>query len=253
MNLSIVIITKNEEHNIERCIKSCLPLQAQIIVLDSQSTDNTVAIAEGLGASVHSVEWQGYGATKNQGAQLAQHEWILSLDADEALDVSLLENIKQVIDTEDGLAGYWMHRSFIFNGQQLFYGALKNERRLRLYDKRKMHWNLNSVHEDLVAKDNSIEWAYGELQGSLLHYSYKNLEDMKNRLDRYAKLSAERLSTKGKMYLVLKKIFAPSFSFLKNYIARKGFLDGRNGLLFAQEQARYVRNKYKYALQGVSS
>ncbi len=248
MNLSVVIITKNEEHNIERCIRSCLSLNAEILVLDSQSTDQTVSIAEGLGAQVHSIEWRGYGATKNHGAALAQHNWILSLDADEALDENIQKNILEAVQ-ETSVTGYWLRRSFIFNGKQLFYGALKNEKRLRLYQKDHMHWNLNAVHEDLVSKKNAIEPVLGTLQGGILHYSYRDLDDMRKRLNKYAALSAQKLAHKSAIYLKLKKAFAPTFSFLKNYVVRKGFLDGKEGLVFAKEQAQYVRKKYQFALK----
>jgi glycosyltransferase involved in cell wall biosynthesis len=248
-NLSVVIITKNEAHNIERCITSCLPLDAQIIVLDSHSTDNTEQLAKNLGAQVHKVDWKGYGATKNEGAHLAKNNWILSLDADEALDENLQKNIIQTLKEEKDLAGCWLYRSFIFNDKQLLYGALKNEKRLRLYNKIKMQWNLDSVHEDLEPIDKSIDWPTATLQGSLLHYSYKNIEDMRERLDKYAQLSAEKLHQKSTFYLSLKKIVAPSFSFLKNYFFRLGILDGKEGFIFAKEQANYVRKKYAYAIR----
>ncbi len=247
--LSVVIITKNEAHNIERCINSCLPLQAEIIVLDSHSTDNTVQIVKRLGAQVHLIDWNGYGATKNHGAKLATHDWILSLDADEALDENLQKNILETLHSEDNFYGYWLRRALIFNGQQLTHGAVKNEKRLRLFNKKFLQWNLNEVHEDLEKINENQAVFYGQLEGKILHYSYKNELDMEKRLDKYAKLSAQKLSSKSTVYLKLKKYFAPKFSFIQNYYFKKGYQDGTNGRLFAKAQARYVRKKYSYALE----
>lgn len=245
--LSVVIITKNEAHNIKRCITSCMPLQAEILVLDSQSTDQTVAIAESLGATVHKVDWQGYGATKNQGAAIAQHDWILSLDADEALNEGLQKSIVDAIENPKNVSGYWLRRSLVFLGKTLYYGAVRHETRLRLYNKIHLEWNLKKVHEDIVTKEN-ITATFGELQGSLLHYSYTDLQDMKRRLDRYAQLSAQELKSKSSVNLYLKRILNPLISFIKNYVFNLGFADGKLGYVFAREQARYVKNKYKYAL-----
>lgn len=247
MNISVVIITKNEEHNIARCINSCAPLGAEVIVLDSQSTDQTKTIAEGLGADVYTVEWKGYGGTKNLGAQKATHNWILSVDADEALDDKLVRSILNAIKEPNKVAAYWLARSLVFRGKQLSFGAVKNEKRLRLYQKNKMSWNLNKVHEELEPINKDSRLNYGELSGSLLHHSYKDLDDMRKRLEHYAKLSAKQLKHKSRIYLFLKKIVAPTFSFIKNYYLRKGYADGAEGKIFAKEQASYVRKKYTYA------
>ena len=247
IKLSIVIITKNEARNIERCIKSCLPLKAEIIVLDSKSADGTVAIAKSLGATVHTVDWQGYGATKNHGAKLAAYDWVLSLDADEAINDGLQKSILERIELEGEVSAYWLKRSLVFLNKPLHFGAVRNETRLRLYNKNELQWNLKSVHEDLVPKK-KVNTAYGELQGSLLHYSYTDLADMKSRLDKYAQLSAKELKSKSKLSLSIKRIFNPMISFIKNYIINMGFVDGKLGYVFAREQAHYVRKKYRYAL-----
>lgn len=247
--LSVVIITKNEEENIARCIASCQPLGAEIIVLDSHSTDKTATIAENLGAQVYAVEWKGYGATKNEGAALAKHDWILSLDADEAIDEQLQNSIKEAMLTEKKVAAYWISRCLIFRGQTMRHGAVKNESRLRLYHKNKMQWNLEEVHETLEFRDANKRAYYGTLEGGIAHNSYRNLEDMHARLDHYARLGAKKIMHKGKLYLALKKLIAPSFSFIKNYVFKKGYADGAQGKLFAQAQARYVYNKYAFALK----
>jgi len=246
--LSVVIITKNEEHNIRRCIQSCLALNAEILVLDSHSTDDTVRIAESLGAQVHSIDWIGYGATKNQGANLAQNDWILSLDADEALNEGLQKAIAERVKLGMEVSGYWLKRSLVFGEKILHFGAVRNEFRLRLYNKNDMEWNLKSVHEDLTSKKNT-PLVYGELQGCLLHYSYSDLKDMRMRLDKYARLSAQDLKKKSKINLRINRMVNPIVSFIKNYIFRLGLFDGKVGYLFAKEQANYVRNKYRYALK----
>ena len=248
MNISVVIITKNEAHNIARCIESCLPLKAEIIVLDSNSTDNTVAIAQGLGARVEQVEWKGYGPTKNYGAEIGSNDWILSLDADEALNEGLQNSIIEITKDSKEVSAYWMRRSLVFLGKTLHYGAVRHETRLRLYNKNLLHWDDKNVHENLVPKNNK-DHTYGELQGALLHYSYTDMQDMKMRMDKYAQLSANQLKNKSALTLHIKRILNPLTSFFKNYILNMGFADGRLGYLFAREQANYVFKKYNYAIQ----
>ena len=183
------------------------------------------------------------------GAAMATNDWILSLDADEVLDETLQKGIPEALINEQGFAGYWLYRVLIFEGKKLFYGAYKNEKRLRLYRKSKMQWNENIVHETLDTIIKNADYPYGELQGSLLHYSYTSKEDMIERLEKYARLSAEKLASKSKFYRWLKLIFSPTITFLKNYIFRLGFLDGRLGFVLAAAQAGYILKKYSYSLQ----
>jgi len=251
--VSVVIITKNEAENIGRCIQSCQNLNAEILVLDSQSEDDTVTIATNLGAVVHSIDWLGYGATKNKGADLAKHKWILSLDADEALDEVLQNEITDALSQENKAAAYWLSRTFIFDNKKIKHGAYKNEKRLRLYDKTKMRWNNVAVHESLEAIDKTKNLKTDNVNGTLLHYSYKNEEGMEARLEKYARLSAKKLSAKGSGYLQLKKILSPGFSFVKNYLLKGGCLDGKSGFILAKAQARYIRKKYQYTLDNLSN
>lgn len=246
MNISIVIITKNEEANIARCIQSCNQLKAEVLVLDSQSTDNTIRIAEQLGARVVQTDWQGYGATKNNGALLANNDWILSLDADEELSPQLAGSIIDSFNKEHDQIGFWIKRSMILRGKELAFGAVRNEWRLRLYNKKHVQWNNNMVHEDLALIDKNLEYGFGQLQGHLRHYSYKNVQDMRARLDKYAQLSANEMHKKNKKVSSLKKWVNSSFYFIKNYILLFGFMDGMAGLQLAFEQAKYVFKKYSY-------
>lgn len=248
MNISVVIITKNEAHNIGRCIESCLALNTEIIVLDSYSTDSTVSIAENLGAKVVQVDWKGYGPTKNYGAEIASNDWIFSLDADEALDEELQQSVLEFINSNPNRAAYWLSRSLVFFDKILKYGAVRGEKRLRLYHRKQLEWNDKSVHEELVKKKD-VPAFFGELEGSLLHYSYTDLADMKIRMDQYALLSAENLKHKPKAILRLKRLLNPVVSFFKNYIINMGFADGNLGFVFAREQAIYVYKKYSYALK----
>lgn len=249
MNLSVVIISKNEAHNIERCIRSCLALKAEIIVWDSASTDATPRLARILGAKVIDGDWQGYGATKNNAAMAASNDWILSLDADEALDNELALTIQQLKYESTPMVGFWLARVFIFQGKKLRFGALRNEKRLRLYNRNYMKWNLNDVHETLVNIDPDLDLKIGSLKGHILHYSYTDHADMKQRLDKYARLGGQQFAGHNITKLRLKKYLSPVFSFAKNYIMLLGFLDGKAGYLFACEHARYIFKKYTYALE----
>lgn len=244
IKLSIVIITKNEEENIARCLKSCLPLHAEIIVLDSGSSDNTVRIAESFGAQVLKVVWQGYGPTKNVGALKAKHNWILSLDADEALDDSAVQSMNKIFESEPDADAYTIRRFLVIGSKRLHFGALLNEKRLRLYNKNIFHWNHKKVHEDVQLIKSKTTFKVGTIDGSILHYSYKNEKDMRERLNTYAQLIADDRRQNGKTASIWKSMLNPAFSFIKNYFFRGGFLDGYNGFLFAKEQARYVYKKY---------
>lgn len=239
-NLSIVIIAKNEEHIIGQCLASVVDLGLEILVLINQSTDKTEQIAHEYGAKVINIDWQGYGKTKNLGAKMAKNKFILSLDADEVLDAELQKSIQIFLKKEAKATAYFLQRDMVFLNKKLKGGSAVNEKIIRLYNKEEWQWDDRNVHEKLISLHHGK--AEEKLNGCLLHYSYKDREDMRARLLYYSQLWAKDKKIK---FSEIKKFSNSLFAFIKNYFLKKGFLDGKIGFIFSLEQARYVYNKYK--------
>lgn len=237
--ISVVLITKNEEHNITRCITACKQLTDDIWVVDSGSIDNTIMIAQQLKAHVKSTHWQGYGATKNEGNNTAKHDWILSIDADEELTQALIQEIKTLFNkplSEQNV--YAIKRQLVYCGKVLKHGAVSNEYRIRIFNKKHNAWNLNPVHEELILLPPQ---KVVRLKNTMLHHSFNSVAQHAQKMQRYATLFNQQQDKKN----VLKKWISPLFNFVKDYIFRGGFLDGKEGWWFAQQNYRYTQQKYK--------
>lgn len=268
MQLSVVIITFNEEANIGRTLASVQPLVAdgkgEIIIVDSGSADRTVEIAKSFGAKVFVEEWKGFAAQKNSAIDKASGDWILSLDADEELERDLAVLIphaisnspphpKQELLTAMGVAlprdrasGYWVQRRNLFLGRWLRHGGFWPDPKLRLFRRGSGRFEDRAVHEDI-----SFEGKAGRLRGALCalrHHSYPTLSDYIDHMNRYSSLGAEMLVAKGNVrFSLINIIFRPVFTFIYNYFFRLGFLDGREGLLLHLYHAVYVSWKYAKA------
>lgn len=240
MKISAVIITLNEARNIARCLTSLQGLADEILVLDSGSEDNTVAVAKQLGATVIDTPWKGYAATKNKGHQLAQHSYILSLDADEALSAALKSSI---IANKDRLVGaYSFNRLNNYCGSWIKHGGFYPDKKIRLFPKDQASWVGDYVHEQLLLdKGTTIT----HLSGDLLHYSYYTHQEHEERLEKYAQLAAEKLH--GKSGLAAKQYLSPTWRFVQAYFLKGGFMDGKAGYHLARLTAKEVRRKYQLA------
>jgi glycosyltransferase involved in cell wall biosynthesis len=245
--LSVVIITYNEENNIGRCLDSVKDVADEIVVLDSFSTDNTVPIAESKGATVYSQKFLGYIAQKNKALGLAKHNYVLCLDADEALDERLASSIKKA---KQGFAfrAYKMNRCANYRGTFIRHGSWYPEAKVRLFDRRFLRWGGFDPHDRVIVPSNV---AICPLKGDLLHYICETVDDHKKRNDNFSSIAARSLFRAGKKTNWLKIVASPTWSFLHAYFLRAGFLNGYNGLLIAWHQARYHFLKYAklYALQ----
>lgn len=241
--LSIVILTKNEEHTILRCLRSLQGLSDDILVIDSGSQDKTVEYARSQGARVIQMAWQGYSATKNAGNQLAINDWILSLDADEELNDEVRVDIKDIFNKSiSAHTAFSIQRKMVYCGNVLHYGAVSNEFRLRLFNRQAGKWNSNDVHEELEF-DQAIQMI--KMKGFMWHHSYVSKTDHRQRLEKYATLSAQQMHASGKKSTLLKRWISPLFGFIKNYMFRAGFLDGSAGYQYAVNEMWYVRKKYQ--------
>lgn len=232
MQLSVVIITLNEENNIRRCIESARPVADEIVVVDSGSVDNTRQICEQLGAKVFDHFFHGYGEQKSFAVRMASYDHILSLDADEVLSNELADSIKQ-IKTSWNRDSYAFNRITNFCGQWIMHGEWYPDKVLRLFDRRKARWK-GTIHEK-VFPDNPGQ--IGCLKGQLLHYSYHSMEHFSQKTEQYAMLEALDLFQKkvhpGAYHFYIK----PAYRFFSAYILRKGFMDGSAGYTIAKMTA----------------
>lgn len=241
-DFSVVILTKNEERNILRCIQPWLNV-AEVLVVDNGSTDQTISIAKTAGARVITTEWLGYGPTKNFGNRHASHPWILSLDADEVANEELVREVcKHLHSKPEEKCVFSIRRILVYLGQEIKYGSCRKEYRVRLFHREQVQWNNSTVHEELLLPNNK---KITILKGHVLHYSYTDIHDHWQRLQRYAALSVVERMTSGKAVPCWKRAFSPTFGFIKNYFFRLGFLDGKAGRIYAIQEYRYRRLKYQ--------
>ncbi len=239
--ISVVIITKNEALNITGCILSAKKISNDIIVVDSGSTDATVALAKSEQATVASITWKGYGAARNTGAKLAINEWILSLDADERITDELAASI-QTINFKEPNTVYGFKRLNYFGKTEIRHGALRNDRVFRLYNRQLAQWNLVPVHEKLVG--NNIN-RY-TLRSHAEHYGIRNAAHYLQKKTGYAFLCALKYKQERKKFIAALMLLSPAFNFIKAYIFQLGFLDKRMGFIIAKINAHYTSKKYQH-------
>lgn len=241
-NISVVMIAKDEEKIIGRTISSIVPYFADVVVVDSGSTDSTVSICRELGAKVVESPWLGYGKTRNLGACHALNDWILSLDADEEPDEMLLDHLRGLHPEEGRL--YAIQLITYFGNKPLRHGEFARGPINRLYDRRRVSWSEAIVHESLpFSRDRII------LPGIVHHYSFRDEADLWQKTVTYAKLGARNYLKKKKKMSVLKMFAYPLFRFFWIYFYRTGFLDGKEGLLVAKNSAKYTFLKYYYLIR----
>jgi glycosyltransferase involved in cell wall biosynthesis len=231
MKLSVVIITFNEERNIGRCIDSVKNIADEIIVLDSVSSDNTVMIAESKGAKVHLQPFLGYGEQKNRALSFAQYDYILSLDADEALDKTLEKSIFTLKSETSHAAAYTMNRCTNYCGKFIRHGAWYPDKQLRLFSRSAASWDGSFIHEKVTLKDESQKIQH--IKGDILHYSYNSIEEHVQQNNNYSTISADTLFKKGKRTSIFKIVINPLWAFIVGYIIRLGFMDGFYGFVVA--------------------
>lgn len=231
-SLSVAIITKNEAHNIEDCLKS-VSFADEIIVVDSESTDDTRERARTLGAKVFTRPPQGFGEQKRFAASLAQGNWILNVDADERVSPELAEEIQHVLEKNPQENGFWIFRRFRFLGKTLRYGGMEKDRLIRLYRREKGQFTSKRVHEEVVVKG-----GVGRLSGLLEHERYPNVSRWLEKLERYSRMEAEHLLEEGRRPNLLKTLDFPRHLF-KRLIRQRGYKDGIPGILWAIFSSAY--------------
>lgn len=241
--ISAIILTKNEAKTIGACLIPLMQLCDEVIVVDTGNTDATNEIAKTHGATILSLPWDGYAATKNNAATFAKNNWILSIDADEVIQTSLQKSIAAAFAISPNTETvFQLQRKMVIGHTTLHFGSVYKEFRARIYHREFAHWNNLIVHEALVyrTKPKLIS-----LTGILLHYSYQNQHEHQQRLQHYATLSARQMYENGKKSNLFTPYWSAGFYFIKNFIAKGGFLDGIAGFQFVCHETFYVYNKYK--------
>ncbi|MEM9846847.1 MAG: glycosyltransferase family 2 protein [Bacteroidota bacterium] len=238
--ISVTIITKDEAENIEACIQAALRVADEIIVVDSLSTDGTQQLCQILGATVIERPFEGYVEQKNAAVAAASFDYILSLDADEVLSETLIQSILAVKSNFIADA-YEVNRLNNYCGQWIRHSGWYPDRKIRLFDRRKAKWGGGRLHEHIVLVAGAES---AVLEGDLLHYSYKNIPDHLNRINRYTDIMALAAYEKGKAAGLEKVVFSPFLNFVKRYFLKRGFLDGYYGFVIAIMGSYYNFMKY---------
>jgi glycosyltransferase involved in cell wall biosynthesis len=241
IQISAVIITYNEERNIERCLLSLKELVDDMIVLDSFSNDHTQSICEKYGVRFYQAPFKGYIEQKNNALKFAKHNYVLSLDADEVISEKLKESILKVKEYWDA-DGYYFNRLNNFCGSWIRHSNWYPDSKLRLWDIRKGEWEGTLIHEKVKMNQGAV---IRFLEGDLLHYSYNSKKEFIDRTHKYALMSAEGMYLRGKKPSYLKLIFSPAWRFIKSYILGRGFLDGSNGFIISWYLSKGVYSKYR--------
>lgn len=237
--ITAVIITLNEEENIAACIQSVVSVCSECIIVDAESTDKTVQIAQQLEAKVYSKKWSGYGEARNYGASLAQNRWILSIDADERLSPELSKKLSLFPQKNNTI--YRFNRLTQYCGQWIKHGAWHPEWKSKLYHRHYYKWDDRPVHEDLIPLQGQTKKS--KIKGLLLHEAYKTHQEFEKKLDHYALLYSKGKDSKSPLFNLLKQVFSPKYHFLKSFFWKKGFLDGRAGFKIAKAIESYHRKK----------
>ncbi|MFH2035860.1 MAG: glycosyltransferase family 2 protein [Candidatus Zixiibacteriota bacterium] len=236
-SLSVIVIAKNEEKNITRCLKS-VSFADQLVVVDTGSTDDTMVIAMECGAEVHCLEWTGFGPAKTFALSKATCSWVLSIDADEVVSEELAKEINN-LPLEPGVNGYYLSRKTNFLGRWIKHSGWYPNYVPRLFRRDRGKFTEAVVHESI-----EIDGETRKLNGDFLHYSYPDITSYTAKMEQYSSLGAQRLHERGHKFSPLNVIFNPLGRFFKHYIIKVGFLDGFEGLLIAILSSYSVMLKY---------
>lgn len=247
MSLSVAIIAMNEAANLRRTLES-VSWADEICLVDSGSTDETLAIAREMNAKIFVEGWKGYGGQMNSAIDKCTSEWVFSLDADEVLTPELSAEIQRLLQGQPKFRAYTVPRLNLIFGRWMRHGGQYPDRKLRLFQQGTARLPENIEPHSTPKWDQPI----GELHGDLLHYQYPTLPIYIEHMDRYSTASVPLVLRKGKVSrgtaaFVWNVLVNPAATFLYNYVFRLGFLDGREGLLFHMYHSVYVSWKYAKA------
>ena len=236
--VSVTVITLNEAEHIGAAIDSAAWAD-EIVVVDCGSTDGTADIARAKGVTVLSREWSGYVDQKNFAAEQASHDWIFSLDADERIRPELATEIRALLLSEPSKRGYRVPRATFYLGRWIRTTDFYPDFQTRLYDRRAGRWRGRYVHESVT-----VDGPVGQLRHDLEHYSYRDLRDHLDRVNHYTTLAARQMREAGRRAGPLDLLVHPPAAFIRNYVLRRGVLDGTAGLTISLVNAYSVVLKF---------
>ena len=237
--LSVILITRNEEANLEDCLASLEGIAQQIVVVDTNSTDRTLEIAQKYGALIaQPTDWPGFGPQKNRALELATGEWVLSLDADERLTPALKSEIQMAIHHNAHVDCFAIPRLSWYCGRFIRHSGWSPDYVDRLFRRGSARFSDDLVHERLIPQGQ-----VARLKNPLLHFSFMNYSQVLQKLDRYSTASAEQAFAKGKTSSPCKAVLHGAWAFFRTYVIRVGFLDGAQGfaLAISNGQGTYYR------------
>jgi len=236
--ISAVIIAKNEADRITATIIAAAKVADEVLVVDTGSDDDTIAVSEQVGAKTIRVDWQGYGPTKNYAYTLAKYDFILSLDADEVLSPELIKSISAASLKSDVI--YSVNRLVRLEGEDIHHCGWHPDWEPRLFHRKVAKWNSAAVHETLLFPDNVKS---AKLQGVLHHHSFRSLDHFKTKTIEYAHLAAQDWVSKGTKPSIWKKSLGPWWKYIQTYYIYRGYKDGPIGKQVAKTLAMGVREK----------
>ncbi len=242
--LSVAIITCNEEANIGRTLDS-VAWADEIVVVDSGSTDRTVAICREYTDKVYHQDWLGFARQKNSAIDHTTGDWVLTLDADEPIEPMLAEEIRDIIASDSSLDGYFIPRKTFFLGKQVRHGGWYPDFNLRLFRRGRGRFEDRAVHEAV-----KVQGATGRTGYAILHYAYPDLASYLSSINKYSSLAVEIMGEAGISAFkasTFNIVLRPVFTFLLKYVIRLGFLDGKHGLILNLYHSFYVFAKYTKA------
>jgi glycosyltransferase involved in cell wall biosynthesis len=244
VTISVVIITHNEEANLPGTLASVAPLvrngKGEVIVVDSGSTDHTLEIARSFAANVFVEPWKGFAGQKNSAMEKASCDWVLQLDADEAVEPKLAEEIAGATGAGSSVNGYWIPRKNFFLGRWMKHGGYYPDPKLRLIRRGAGQFEEHGAHPTI-----KVSGPTARLSHALVHNAYPTLRGYLDHMNSYSTLGAEMAVAKGRRgFSILDIVVRPLLTFIYNYFLRLGFLDGREGLLLHLYHSVYVSWKY---------
>lgn len=242
IKLSVIVITKNEEANIAKCLES-VKWADEIIVLDSGSSDKTVEICKTFTPHVFETDWQGFGIQKQRALEKATGNWVLSIDADEIISPELRAEIENAI-RQNQFDAFLLPRLSSYCGKFIKHGGWYPDYILRLFRREVGHFTDDVIHERVI-----VEGKIGQLTTPILHESYSDLSEVLEKVNSYSTLQAQKLFERGVKSSLSKAIFRALWKFIQTYFVKVAFLDGQHGLMLAISSAESVYYKYLKLLE----
>jgi len=242
MKISVAIITYNEERNIARCLESLGEVADEIVVLDSFSTDRTEEICENHDVKFFTNPFEGHIQQKNHALSLVTHDWVLSLDADEALSGELQTRILQLKKNGPTVDGYIFNRLTNYCGKWINHGGWYPDKKMRLWNKNQGRWGGQNPHDRVEMDENTKTMVINE---DILHYSYYSVDQHIDQINKFSSIAAKEMSRRQKrVVLVFHLLIYPFLTFVRNYFFKLGILDGYSGFILAINGSFYKFQKY---------